>query len=123
MVKIEERMRMNTQLKAMLASYLRSIIGAATTLYLAGVTDPADLAYSLIGALVPVASRYLNPKDAAFGRTPKVEEIEEALKDVKVVKAPVKKDPAPAKRPAGVTGTADSIERQLAAKKAANKKK
>lgn len=89
---------MNTQLKALLASYARSVIGAATTLYLAGVTDPADLAYSLLGALVPVAARYINPKDAAFGRTPKVEEVEAALKDVKVVKAPAKK-PA-AKKPA-----------------------
>lgn len=82
---------MNTQLKALLASYARSVIGAATTLYLAGVTDPADLAYSLLGALVPVAARYINPKDAAFGRTPKAEEVEAALKDVKVVKAPAKK--------------------------------
>lgn len=84
---------MNAELKAILASYLRSIIGAATTLYLAGVTDPADLAYSLLGALVPVASRYLNPKDTAFGRKPTVEEVEVALKSVKAVKAPVKKAP------------------------------
>jgi hypothetical protein len=89
---------MNTQLKAMLASYLRSVVGAATTLYLAGVTDPADLAYSLLGALVPVAARYVNPNDAAFGRTPKVEEVEAALKNVKVVKAPTKKPVA--KKPA-----------------------
>jgi hypothetical protein len=89
---------MKTELKAMLASYLRSIIGAATALYLAGVTDPADLAYSLLGALVPVAARYLNPKDAAFGRKPSVEEIDKALADVKVVKAPAKK--APVKKPA-----------------------
>lgn len=87
----------NTQLKALLASYARSVIGAGVTLYLAGVTDPQDLAYSLLGALVPVAARYVNPKDAAFGRTPKVEEVEEALKNVKVVKAPAKK--APAKKP------------------------
>jgi hypothetical protein len=85
---------MNTQLKAMLASYLRSILGAATALYLAGVTDPADLAYSLLGALVPVASRYLNPKDTAFGLKPSVEDIDAALKNVKVVKAPVKKTAA-----------------------------
>lgn len=88
----------STQLKALLASYGRSVAGAAATLYLAGVTDPADLAYSLLGALLPVAVRYINPKDAAFGRTtpPSVEEIAEALKDVKVVKAPAK---APAKKP------------------------
>lgn len=89
---------MNAQLKALLASYARSVIGAGTTLYLAGVTDPADLVYSLLGALVPVAARYLNPKDPAFGRKPAVEEIAAALADVKVVKAPAKKA-APAKAP------------------------
>lgn len=89
---------MNTQLKALLASYARSVIGAGTTLYLAGVTDPADLAYSLLGALVPVAVRYLNPKDAAFGRTPRAEEVAEALKDIKPVKAPAKKTATPVKK-------------------------
>lgn len=89
---------MNAQLKALLASYVRSVIGAGTTLYLAGVTDPADLAYSLLGALVPVAARYLNPKDPAFGRKPTAAEVDKALSDVKVVKAPVKKA-APAKAP------------------------
>lgn len=90
---------MNTKLKALLASYARSVVGAGVTLYLAGVTDPSDLAYSLLGALVPVAVRYVNPNDAAFGRTPKAEEVAEALKDVKVVKAPAKK-PAAKKAPA-----------------------
>ena len=85
---------MNTKLKALLASYARSVVGAGVTLYLAGVTDPADLAYSLLGALVPVAVRYVNPNDAAFGRTPKVEEVAKALEDVKVVKAPTKKPAA-----------------------------
>jgi hypothetical protein len=88
---------MDTKLKALLASYVRSVIGAATTLYLAGVTDPADLVYSLLGALVPVAARYLNPKDPAFGRQPTAEEVEVVLSDVKVVKAPAKK-PAPKKK-------------------------
>lgn len=83
----------NTKLKALLASYARSVVGAAATLYLAGVTDPADLAYSLLGALLPVAVRYINPKDAAFGRTtpPSAEEVAAVLKDVKIVKAPASK--------------------------------
>lgn len=81
---------MNEQLKALLASYGRSVLGAALALYLAG-TPLEDLLYSLIAALVPVALRYLNPKDAAFGRKlPPVEEIAAALADVKVVKAPAK---------------------------------
>ena len=83
---------MNTaQLKALLASYGRSVLAAATTLYMAGVTDPKDLAYSLAGALIPVVLRYANPNDKAFGRIPAVSEIDAALKTVKPVKAPVKK--------------------------------
>ena len=91
---------MNAQLKALLASYGRSVLGAALALYLAG-TPLEDLLYSLLAALVPVALRYVNPKDPAFGRQlPPVEEIAEALKDVKVVKAPAKKPAAkaPAKK-------------------------
>lgn len=89
---------MNTQLKALLASYGRSVLGAALALYLAG-TPLEDLLYSLLAALVPVALRYINPNDPAFGRKlPAVEEVAEALKDVKVVKAPAKK--ATPKKPA-----------------------
>jgi hypothetical protein len=91
---------MNTKTKALLASYGRSVLGAALTLYMAGV-PLEDLVYSLVGALVPVALRYLNPKDAAFGRDlPPVEEVAQALTNVKVVKAPAKKAATPAKKPA-----------------------
>lgn len=82
---------MNKQLKALLASYARSVLGAGTTLYLAGVTDPLDLAWSLIGAIAPVAIRYINPNDVAFGRAPKAEEVEVALAKATPKKAPVKK--------------------------------
>lgn len=85
---------MNTQLKALLASYGRSVLGAASTLYLAGVTDPADLLWSLVGAVAPVAIRYINPNDPAFGRTPKVEEVQEALAKATPKKAPAKKPAA-----------------------------
>lgn len=85
---------MNAQLKALLASYTRSVLGAASTLYLAGVTDPLDLLWSLVGAVLPVVIRYVNPNDPAFGRTPKVEEIQEALATAKPKKAPVKKPAA-----------------------------
>ena len=89
-----------TQLKAMLASYGRSVLAAATTLYMAGVTDPKDLAYSLAGALIPVVLRYANPNDKAFGRLPEVSEVDAVLKTVKPIKAPVKKatKKAPAKK-------------------------
>lgn len=82
---------MNNKLKALIASYLRSVLSAASALYLAGVTDPADLLWSLVAAVAPVAIRYINPNDAAFGRIPKVEEVQEALKKATPKKAPVKK--------------------------------
>ena len=85
---------MNTKTKALLASYGRSVLSAAAALYLAGVTDPADLAWSLIAAVLPVGIRYINPNDAAFGRTPKVEEVVEALAKATPKKAPAKKPAA-----------------------------
>lgn len=59
---------MNTKTKALLASYARSVLAAASALYLAGVTDPKDLLMALVAGLLPVVLRYVNPKDAAFGR-------------------------------------------------------
>ncbi len=88
-----------TQLKAMLASYGRSVLGAAIALYASGVTDPKTLAYSLLGAIVPVAIRAFNPNDKAFGMLPDVNEVEVALKTAKVVKRPAAKK-APAKKSA-----------------------
>lgn len=79
---------MNASLKALLASYGRSVLSAGTALYLAGVTDPADLVWSLVAAIVPVALRAVNPNDKAFGRVPKVEEVEAALAVAKPKKAP-----------------------------------
>ena len=75
----------------MLASYGRSILGAASTLYLAGVTDPQDLVWSLVGAIAPVVLRYINPNDPAFGRVPTVQEVEVALKEAKPKKTTKKK--------------------------------
>ncbi|NBP55863.1 hypothetical protein EBU71_04880 [bacterium] len=81
---------MNNKTKAMLASYGRSVLGAAAALYMAGV--PAqDLLYSLVAAIAPVALRAANPNDKAFGRMPAVSALEDALKNVKVKKAPTKK--------------------------------
>lgn len=101
----------NEQLKAMLASYGRSVLGAAAALYMAGVPTE-DLLYSLVAAIAPVALRALNPNDPSFGRVPSVEDIEKALDKVPVKKAPVKKAPAkkatvkkaPAKKPSGGGG-------------------
>jgi hypothetical protein len=85
---------MNEKMKQMLASYGRSVLGAATAMYASGVTDPETLAYSLIGALVPVVLRAVNPNDKAFGRMPAESDIEAALKNAKVVKKAAKKPAA-----------------------------
>ncbi len=76
-------MKLNKKHKAMLASYARSIVGAASALYIAGVTDPKDLWAALVGAIIPVAARAINPNDPAFGRLPKASAVEEALKAAK----------------------------------------
>lgn len=75
---------MTPQLKAMLASYGRSVLGAAAALYLSGVTDPLDLVWALVAAVLPVGLRAINPKDKAFGRVPSVQIVEEALKTANV---------------------------------------
>jgi hypothetical protein len=84
---------MNTeQLKATLASYGRSALAAAVAMYASGITDPETLAYSLLGAIVPVALRAINPNDSAFGRLPDTSVVDKALKSAKVVKkTPAKK--------------------------------
>jgi hypothetical protein len=84
---------MDAKLKALLASYGRSVLGAASALYLAGVTDPLDLAWSLVAAVLPVALRFINPKDTAFGVVPKEEDIKEALAKATPKKVPVAKKP------------------------------
>lgn len=76
----------NEQIKAALASYGRSVLGAALALYMTGVTDPKDLAYALLAAIAPVALRAINPNDTAFGRLPDVAEIEKAAKSAKAKK-------------------------------------
>jgi hypothetical protein len=84
---------MNEQIKALLASYGRSVLGAAIALYMSGVTDPKTLAYSLLAALAPVALRAINPNDLAFGRLPDAAEVDSAAKKATVKKAPAKKKP------------------------------
>jgi hypothetical protein len=54
-------------IKALAASWARSFMAAALAMYMAGITDPKTLALGGIAAVAPVALRWLNPKDAAFG--------------------------------------------------------
>lgn len=76
-------MELKKEHKAMLASYGRSVVGAASALYVAGVTDPRDLWAALVGALIPVLARAVNPSDPSFGRMPAAKAVEEALKSAK----------------------------------------
>lgn len=53
--------------KKMIASYGRSVIGAALATYTA-TNDWKMALNSLWAALIPVAMRFLNPGDNAFGK-------------------------------------------------------
>jgi hypothetical protein len=83
------------QLKAMGASYGRSVLGAGLALYMSGVTDPKDLWAALVAAIAPVVLRAINPADQAFGLLPTVGAVDTALK---AVKAPAKKAAAKKKK-------------------------
>lgn len=60
-------MKISAQQKAMLASYGRSIIGAAVATYVATQDWKASL-NALWAAAIPVAMRYFNSNDASFGK-------------------------------------------------------
>ena len=81
----------NTQLKALLASYGRSVLASGLALYMAGVTDPKDLWTALVAAVAPVALRAINPSDKAFGKLPDASVVEEAVKAAKAPKKAAKK--------------------------------
>jgi len=59
---------MSNELKAMAASWARSFLAAGIAVYMAGVTDPKDIAKAGLAAVLPVILRYLNPNDTAFGK-------------------------------------------------------
>ena len=96
---------------AMLQSYGRSFLGAALALYMSGVTDPYLYLNALIAAVAPVAIRYFNKNDIAFGKISGsssasdvadvvTEAVKEVVKKAKPVATPPKKASSPAKKPA-----------------------
>ena len=98
---------MNAQQKAMLASYGRSFLAAVTATFMATGGDlfalDADSAKAIlasgIAAILPVALRYINKKDPAFGKIAEIVAAEGMKKLAK--KAPAKKavaKKAPAKK-------------------------
>ena len=87
------------QLKAMGASYGRSVLAGVVALYTAGVTDPKDMWAALVAALVPVVLRAANPKDPAFGKFDAVaKDVDDAMKNIKPVKKKAAKKATPTKK-------------------------
>ncbi|CAB4145386.1 hypothetical protein UFOVP1047_5 [uncultured Caudovirales phage] len=60
---------MSKQLKALAASYSRTVIAAVLAVYMTGNTSPTDLGKAAIAALLPPLMRWANPKDQSFGRS------------------------------------------------------
>jgi hypothetical protein len=96
---------MNKEMKTMLDSYLRNLLGVVlalvtTTMASAGVASPLDfgtaewltVANGLWAAAVPTLIRYLNKKDPAFGLVAEVaaKEVSKKLSEA-AKKAPAKK--------------------------------
>lgn len=61
-------MNLSAANKALIASYARSVVGAGVASYIASGQDWKAALNALWAAALPVVMRYLNPKDAAFGR-------------------------------------------------------
>jgi hypothetical protein len=62
-------MKLNDEQKQMFASYLRSAVGAVAAVVSTGNYAVEDIAKAAVAALLPPVLRWLNPKDAAFGRS------------------------------------------------------
>ena len=59
---------MKPEHKAMIASYLRSVLAAVLAVVATGNYQPDDLLKALLAAALPPLIRWVNPKDTAFGR-------------------------------------------------------
>lgn len=53
--------------KAMIASYLRSAVGAGVAVYATGSTSVESFVKAAVSALIPPLMRFVNPKDTSFG--------------------------------------------------------
>jgi hypothetical protein len=78
---------MNKKVKAMVASYVRSFLGAALAAGSIAGWDWKVVTAAGLSAVVPVALRAINPNDAAFGMVADVAQVELD----KLVKASAKK--------------------------------
>lgn len=57
-----------TQIKAVIATYLRAAVASVIALYLAGVTDPKALASAGLAAIAGPVLKALDPKATEFGK-------------------------------------------------------
>lgn len=78
----------SSKLKAMLASYGRSFLAAATAVWASGNQDLKSVLIAALASTLPVAIRALNPKDPAFGIVSKI--VQDQLENL-AKKAPAKK--------------------------------
>lgn len=60
-------MSLKPEHKAMIESYVRALVGTGIAAYTASGGDPKATLNALWASLVPVAIRFLNKKDGAFG--------------------------------------------------------
>jgi len=110
---------MNKEMKTMLDSYLRNLLGVvlalvSTTMASAGLSSPLDfgtsewltVANGLWAAAVPTLLRYINKQDPAFGLVAEVaaKEVSKKLSEA-AKKAPAASKKAPAKKTASKAST------------------
>jgi len=62
-------MKISKEQQCALASYLRSSAATVLTVVIAGETSPKALWAAVVAAFLPPVVRWLNPNDAAFGRS------------------------------------------------------
>lgn len=95
-------MKLDPKITAMLASWARSFIAAATALWATGNTDPKGLIAAGLAAVLPVALRAINPKDPAFGivklALPQITKQLDAVLEASNKKAAAKKAATPKKK-------------------------
>jgi len=60
---------MNQRTKALVASYLRSVLAAVLAVASTGNYDPDDLLKAAVAAIIPPLLRWVNANDPSFGRT------------------------------------------------------
>jgi hypothetical protein len=63
------KLNITQEQKSAFASYVRSASATVLTVVIAGETSPRMIWSAFVAAFLPPVVRWLNPKDASFGRT------------------------------------------------------